>query len=46
MVTEAEKRNKMDYRPLFFFKILFIYLTEREQKQGEQEREREKHAPH
>ena len=32
----------------FFFKILFICLTERvrEHKQGEQQREREKQAPH
>ena len=35
---------------VFFFKILFIYLTEREStsehKQGELQKEREKQAPH
>ena len=30
---------------LFIFKILFIYLTEREHKQREQQREKEKQAP-
>jgi len=31
---------------LLFFKILFIYLTEKEHKQGELQREREKQVPH